>query len=513
MTLVRDDLSHQRGGRARKAILGVLWSGLNALLPAASGMVIFLLASRVISPAEFGLVAFATTVVGIVGAFTPAGFGDALIQREDLDEGHLDATFWLCLVWGAALYLGLVLSAPALADMLGEPALRALLPVIGARLVFDLAGVVPTALLSRTMRFRRIATRTMAVSALSMAVCLAVLHAGYGLWALVFSQLVSSVVACVVSWLSIGWRPRLRLGRAALGDLARFGSYASGSRLLTTINVEQFVVGALLGSAALGLFAFARRIFALLTEVLTGALQSVSYPLLSSMQSEPAKLREAYLATTLLSSLLAFPIFVGLALTADTAIPLVFGEQWRGAVPALRAFCAIGLLSCVGVLQAALIRARGGADWWMWYMAAKQGVIAVVIVAVAHLGTTAVAVAVAVATWAIWPVTTLKVARLIDLPLPRYLRRFLPPLFGCVVMTAAVLAFRHGVDLPGALASRRRSRSAARPTSSRFWPSLGPNCARSPIWRGTGAARPRAHGTRPRAVLGSGAGRRPLSAE
>ena len=52
MTEARDDLAHHRSGRARRAFTGVLWSGVNALVPALSGLVVFVLVSRVIGPAE-----------------------------------------------------------------------------------------------------------------------------------------------------------------------------------------------------------------------------------------------------------------------------------------------------------------------------------------------------------------------------------------------------------------------------------------------------------------------------
>lgn len=446
----REDLSHHQAGRARRAFTGVLWSGLNALVPAASGLVVFLLVSRALTPEEFGFVAFAAAIVAAVGAFSPAGFGDALVQRSDLDHPHLNATFWLCALWGLALYGLTVLMADPLADWLGDAMLATLLPVLGVRLIFDLASVVPSALLSRRMQFRQIAVRTMIASVMSMVVCLVVLFMGYGIWALVLSQLVGSVVVCVVSWLSVSWRPSLRLDRRALQDLMGFGSYASGSRLITTINVEQLLIGALLGSVAVGLFSFARRIFQILNDVLTGALAAVSYPLLSSMQNEPIKMRETYLATTFLSSLLAFPVFVGLALVARDAIPLLFGGQWDGAVRALQAFCAIGLLSCIGILQASLIRARGRADWWMWYQVGQQILTAAVVVALAPWGVTAVVVGIAIKTWLTFPFVAILVGRMIQLSPRRYGEQFLAPLLGSALMAVAVLGVRNGIEVSSA---------------------------------------------------------------
>lgn len=442
MKNLSDDLSHHTSGRARRAYTGVLWSGVNGLLPAISGLVVFLIVARVISPEEFGFVAFAVAIIGAIGAFSPAGFGDALVQRTDLGTPHLNATFWLCLLWGIGLYALVILSAGPLAVLVGNPILAVLLPVIGLRLIMDLATVVPSALLSRRMQFRQMAMRTLISSILSLAACMVVLWMGYGLWALVMAQLIGALVVCVVSWLSVSWRPGWGIDRAALRDLSRFGGFSSGSRLVTAVNVDQLLIGTLMGAAALGLFSFARRIFQLLNDVLTGALAAVSYPLLSSMQAERDKLRETYLATTFLSSVLSFPLFVGTALVADQVVPLIFGDQWQGAVRVLQALCAIGILSCIGVLQAALIRAKGRADWWMWYLVVKQVLTALLVLALYRQGITSVVTGITVMTWLVWPVVATVSGRMIDLSLGRYLLQFAPPALACLAMAATVLALR-----------------------------------------------------------------------
>lgn len=443
-----DDLSHHATGRARRAYLGVLWAGVNKLLPAISGLIVFLVVSRVISPADFGLVAFAVAIVGAIGAMSPLGFGDALVQRHDLTNAHLNATFWLCLIWGAALYGVTAFVVAPLSGLVGDHMLAALLPVVGLRLIFDLGSVVPTSLLSRRMHFRQIAVRTLVSSVASLIVCLLVLWLGYGLWALVISQLIGAAVSCAVSWVSVAWRPHRGMDQGALRQLVNFGTFSSGSRLLSTINVDQLLVGSLLGATALGLFSFARRIFALMNDVLTGALSAVSDPLLSSMQTEPDKLRQTYLATTFLSSVLAFPIFIGVALVADQLIPLVFGDHWTAAIVPLQAFCAIGILSCIGILQSSLIRAKGRAAWWMWYQTVQQFLTAATVLALFPMGINAVAIGITVKTWLVWSVGVREVGRLIELPLHKYVLSFLPPLAACGVMSVIVMAIRLSFGSP-----------------------------------------------------------------
>src|SRR5687768_7436008 len=94
---------HLTSGRASAAIKGTFWSLVSSFVPAALGFLVFLASSRVLSPAEFGIVAFAVSIASVGVAIAPAGFREALIQRQKVSPAHLDTVFWLCL--GAALLI------------------------------------------------------------------------------------------------------------------------------------------------------------------------------------------------------------------------------------------------------------------------------------------------------------------------------------------------------------------------------------------------------------------------
>ncbi|MCT7373972.1 lipopolysaccharide biosynthesis protein [Chelativorans salis] len=431
-----------RSGRTRAAVHGVFWSALSGFAPAAVAAGVFTVTSRFLTPAEFGLVALAASIAMLASAVAPAGFGQALIQREDLGRRHLDSVFWLCVLVALAIYAGLVLAAPALAGFLGEDGLALLLPVIGLRVIFDLSCVVPNALLSRAMAFSKMAMRTTIASLVSAAVCLCLLALGYGLWALALSQLASSVAICVGTLLSVDWRPGLRFDRRALSELAHYGMFASGHRILRMISLDQILIGSLLGTTALGIYSFARRIFKILNDLIAGALNAVSYTLLSSLQSEHEKLKEAFLFATFASSALSFPVFVGLAIVAGDLIPVLFGAHWIEAIPALRSFCVIGLLSCIGILQASLINSQGNANWWFYYMAAKQAVTVLVILVFYRFGVSTLVFAIAVQIFLMWPAAVWMVLRILKIGPWTYLRPFLAPAIASLAMLVGVLALR-----------------------------------------------------------------------
>ncbi|WEX08173.1 lipopolysaccharide biosynthesis protein [Chelativorans sp. AA-79] len=434
---------HLRAGRARAAVRGVIWAGLNGFAPAVVAAGVFTLTSRYLTPAEYGLVMLAASISFFASAIAPAGFGDALIQRQDVAKRHVDAVFWLCIGTALAIYGGLLLLTPLLAKFLGQAGLLTLIPVVGLRVIFDQAAIVPGSLLARSMSFDKIALRTTVASLVSAAVCVPLLLMGYGVWALALSFVAGSIATFLASFLSVTWRPALSFSLKSLREVARYGAFASGTRTVQLLNVDQLLIGWLMGTAPLGIFGFARRIYQILNDLIAGALRAVSFTMLSSLQTEHEKLKETYLFATFASSAFSFPVFVGLALIAGDLVPLVFGSHWAEAVPALQAFCAIGLLSCIGVLQSSLITSQGKVGWWMSYQAAQQILSAVVVLALFRFGITTVVVAMAVKTLLAWPVSVGLTLRILRLGAFAYARQFVAPTVASLLMVAGVLAVRY----------------------------------------------------------------------
>lgn len=430
---------HPSAGRSRRAFSGVLWSGVHTLVPTLASALVFFVAARFLSPVEFGLVGFAASLVAVAVALAPGAFGEAIVQRQDIGEAHASTIFWLTAGSGLVLYLPFALGAPTIARLAGEPALATILPVIGLRLPFEMAAVVPNALIVRSMEFRLVALRTTLATVTSGVLCLALLWMGYGLWALVASQVTAAVVTCVAAFAVTRWRPRGGVNLGAAGELGRYTLFASGSRFLNQMSLDQVLVGYLGGAPVLGVYFFAKRLFTLLTGTIAGALTSVSHVLLSSLQSEAAKVRQAFLIATWASTAVAFPAFAGLALIAGELVPVAFGAQWQSAVVPVQAFCVVGILASIGAVQGALIASQGRADSWFWYQAVQQlSTLAVIWIWAGDMAT--MMVALAVKTVLFWPISVRMTTRLLDVRVRAYLAEFAAPAAATAAMAAAVLA-------------------------------------------------------------------------
>jgi O-antigen/teichoic acid export membrane protein len=429
---------HVTTGRSRAAVKGVAWSTLSSIAPALFSMLVFAATSRVLERADFGLVAFAASIATIASTLGPVGFGEALIQRRVITERHTSSVFWLCVIFAVAVYVPLCLIAGPIAGWMHEPVLFGLILFLGLRVIFGLMGTVPNAILVRSMSFRQMALRTTIASFVAGAICLVLLMLGFGLWALATSQLAAAVVTSLGSYLATRWTPRLIFDRRALGELSAFGTFASGYRMLDILSLDQILIGTLVGPAALGIYSFSRRIYQILNDLIAGALGNASYSLLSSLQADRGKLRQAYLLASFTSSLLAFPVFAGIAMTAGQFIPIIFGHHWVAAVTCVQGFCALGLLASIGVLQSSLIRSQGMASLWFYYLAIKQVATLLYVVLFASWGVNALILALVIENYLLWPVPVLAVSRLLRMPVWRYLSTFLLPAVATLAMVGTV---------------------------------------------------------------------------
>jgi O-antigen/teichoic acid export membrane protein len=243
--------------------------------------------------------------------------------------------------------------------------------------------------------------------------------------------------------MSASWRPNFRFSTQSLKDVSRFGLYASGNRVIQIMSIDQILIGTLMGPAPLGIFGFSKRIFQMLNDVIAGVLNSVSYALLSSLQTEKEKLREAFLIVTFASSAFSFPLFIGLASVSNDLVPLVFGPQWLEAVPSLQGFCVLGLLSCIGVLQSTLINSQGRADWWLYYVAAKQVLTIAIILYFYRYGVTAMVIAIAIQNFVMWPAAVHLVLKVLGMTMSRYLAPFIGPSLATLGMFLYILLMQN----------------------------------------------------------------------
>jgi O-antigen/teichoic acid export membrane protein len=373
--------------------VGVGWTAAQKWLVRIAAVLTFVVLSRVLTPADIGLVALALAFLGVLGVVADLGAATFLVQTQRWDERTRSTTFWTTTgVSIAATALIVVLAAP-LAALLGEPRIGPVVQALAPILVVTASTAVPTAVLKRELRFRELALREMAAGLASAVVGIGLALAGAGVWALVAQSGTQAVVSAVLVWRMSAWRPTRQVSREAFTELRRFGGPVLGVNLLQSVRdrLEQFVLGALVGVTALGYWTVAIRLLALLVEVSVAVLDTVTLPVFAAARTSADRFRRAFEYALSATQVLLVPALALLAVVSPVVIPWAFGPQWDASIPPAQVLClAYGVAGLAWFNRAALLsHGRSGVE--LALTATALVVHLGLVVVVAPLGLTALA--------------------------------------------------------------------------------------------------------------------------
>lgn len=341
--LQTDDL---RRGVAHSAARGAAALAFAKPIKAVTSLVFVATLARLLTPADFGLVAMVAVVTRFIDVFRDAGLSNAIIQREGLTGPQLNAVFWVNVAISAALGFALIAGARGVAWFYEEPRLVQVTAALGCGVILSGSSIQHRALLRRRMRFLSIVSIELVafICANLVAITLALLDFGY--WALVARTLTEVVVLGAGLWLSSGWHPGLPRRAPGVGSLLRFGANLTGFNVLNFLsrNVDNLLVGKLFGAAALGIYQKAYDLMMLSTKEVMRPAGTVAISALSRLGDDPERYRRGYFRIVDKLLLVTTP-FAALMLAApDWLVGVLLGKQWESVVPLVRVFGITALL-------------------------------------------------------------------------------------------------------------------------------------------------------------------------
>lgn len=298
-------------------------------------LIVLVVLTRVLNPEDFGLVSMAAAFIAVLQVFVDSGFSKALIQRANLAEKDASTAFWSSLAIATTLALGLVLAAPGIARMLGEPRLEPVLQVLSIALPLSALSQTPAALLEREFQFRALSIRQLAGALSGAAVAIVMAFAGAGVWALVAQTLVAATMSVITLWASTTWRPKLEFSRRSFRSLGAVGVTILGIELLDAVqaNIDKLVIGAFFSAEDLGYYFLAQRIGTILIELVTSVISRVSLTTFSRVQHDLQRLNRIFHQLTFAACAISIPMFALVAVFASQLVPFLFGNGWDASIP------------------------------------------------------------------------------------------------------------------------------------------------------------------------------------
>ena len=320
--------------------------------------------ARLVSPADYGVVALLLVFIQIANVFVQIGFSSALIQRKESDDIDFSSVFYLSLFVSVVLYIFLFIAAPFVANFYDYSNLTLLLRVLSIVLFFGAVNSVQNAYVAKSMKFRCLFFSNIVAVLFSGLIGIIFAYKGFGVWALVFQQLSNVVFSCVVLWLSAKWRPKLVFSFSRIKILFNFGWKLLCSSLLDSIfkNIYNLVIGKTYSTEQLGIFDRGQQFPRVFATNLDGAVQGVMFPTLSAYSDDVAKIKKIVRRSISSSAFVLMPCVLGLAAVARSLVKTLLTEKWLPCVPFLQLSCITFVFYPIHTANLTAINALGRSD-------------------------------------------------------------------------------------------------------------------------------------------------------
>lgn len=314
------------------------WSFLSEMASKAIQPLVFVVLARLLTPADYGVVAAATMVISFSQIFWDAGMGKAIIQYQGERTAAANVAFWINNLLGL-LVAGVLVTISGIVSekVFHDPRVAPVLQIMALQVVLSALVSVQTALLQKDLQFCHLFWVRLVTVTIPGVISIPLAYHGFGYWALVFGTLAGQAVQTAILWKMCSWKPAFTFDWEISKKLARFGGWVAITGLMAWFYIwaDSLIVGMYLGSIELGLYRTGNAFVMMLYGFAFGPLLPVFYSYFAKMQSDRERLKEILAKVLRTISLVSIPLAVLLYVSAKLVADSLFGENWPGIGPVI----------------------------------------------------------------------------------------------------------------------------------------------------------------------------------
>lgn len=333
------------------AIKSGSWITISTILQTALQFLQISILARLLSPADFGIVAISNTVIIFFSLFANLGFSNSIISKQENDRKVLSSIYFLGIALGAFIFLLVFYSSPLIVNFYHEPRLSKVIKIASYIFLVDYFGSVYSALLQKELKFKSIAIIDIVGYIIGVSLTITLAYKGYKELSLVYGGLAGDICRTVLR-IILGrnlFFPTLNFNWLEVKEHLRFGIYNFGEGILGFIqaNWDNIIIGKLLGTQLLGYYTLAYQLAIFPIIKINPIVLQIAYPILAKLKNNTRELKKSYIKVLDLITFFNFPLLAGLLVTAGGIVPLIYGPHWEATFPLIKIFVFISVASCL----------------------------------------------------------------------------------------------------------------------------------------------------------------------
>ncbi len=420
-------------------LFSIVWSILSKWSSKLIGMVSTIVLARLLTPADFGIIAMATIVVALLESMTQAGLNLYILRYKEHDERVFNAAWTVGIIQAFVIAIPLVILAPFIADFYSQPVLTEVIYCLALVRVIQGLNNFGIFIAQKQLNFKVDFVLTLWTRLSYLAATIGFAWYLQSFWALVFGQLVSSTFGCLLSYYLHPYRPKLSLYNWQ--DMLKYSKATVPLSIGRYINnqADVAIVGRVASAQFLGFYHIAVNLAGLFTKELLMPVIRGLIPNLSVLR-DSENFKDILLFTFAAAVYVFLPVGLGLSLVAEQFIPVFLGEKWLAAIPMLQWF---SLYAMVGGMMMffseqflVMMEKEVLSNRLMWLRNAI--LVATIFATLTYLDVNALPKMLFFSVMVSMPIVLVSISRALEISLSRILLSWWPALMAASVMAAAL---------------------------------------------------------------------------
>lgn len=351
-------------GLKEKTLSGIIWSVSQQFGAKVIGFLITIVLARLLVPSEFGLIAMLSVLVALGNNLSDSGLSSSLIRSTEITVREYSTVFFFNLIGSCVIYLILFFAAPAIASFYDQNILTKIVRVYGLALIINAFFCIQNACLVRNMDFKTQTNIQLPASIGGGILGIVLAKMGYGVWSLVWMNLITSFLSTLLHWIYSEWRPIFVFDYPSFKKHFHFGYKMTLSGLLNTVyqNIYTLIIGKYYSATQLGFYSRADSMSQLPIGIISSTVNTVTYPMFSKIADDDHKLKAVN--KRLIQQLIFWiaPILILLCIIAEPLFRLVLTEKWLPAVPYFQILCLSGIIYPLQSYNLNILKVKGRSD-------------------------------------------------------------------------------------------------------------------------------------------------------
>lgn len=352
------------GRIATETIRGAKWGVIQKFTLQPTYFLFGIVLARLITPEEFGILGLTSIFFAIALQLQNCGFGAALIRKQDRTEADCSTMFWYNVGASFVLSFCLFMAAPWFADFFHQPALVNITRVSAVMMFLNSTGSVHSTLFLARREFKIPAIIGIVSCFVGMPVCLYLAYTGWSYWSMVIQGVVTSLLTLILLWIFSPWKPRFLWSNNSFKEFFGFGFKLVLSGLADTAYAQsrQFIIGKFYSPASLGNFNKGHHLADMPSGLMNSIVNSVIYPVLSTIQDDEERLVSVYRKYIRLNNLVNQIVLLTMVCNSQALILFLYGESWEEAYIYARLVCFGTALNALSSVSSNIFMVKGRTD-------------------------------------------------------------------------------------------------------------------------------------------------------